>query len=114
MTFDDDTRILTVRGDHSEVREHSTGDLVRQERTRRAFTRTFELPENAKSESITARINNGILNVYIPKKEEKKKAEPRRIDVKSHPGSVEVPTTHVHSAADQAKVESESKGKNKA
>jgi HSP20 family protein len=115
VTLDDNTHVLTVRGDHQEIHEHTAGDVVRHERTRKAFTRTFELPDNAKFTDITARINNGILNVYVPKKEERKKVEPRKIDVKTHAGSVEIPTTHVHSQPQaQAQVDNGAKGKAKA
>lgn len=36
-----------------------------------SFTRSFSLPENADSEKINARYNNGILEVTVPKDEKK-------------------------------------------
>lgn len=44
------------------------------------FERSFSLPEGADSEQIEARFNNGVLNVYIPKKAA---VIPQKIEVKS-------------------------------
>lgn len=45
------------------------------------FERSFELSDDIDVEKISANLENGILRIALPKKEEAKKPEPRRIKV---------------------------------
>jgi HSP20 family protein len=47
-----------------------------------SFSRTFTLPNIADSDKITARYENGILRIAIPKKEEAKPKPPKAIEIK--------------------------------
>jgi HSP20 family molecular chaperone IbpA len=39
------------------------------------------LPENADPSKITAKVENGVLEIDIPKKEQPKKEEPRKVQI---------------------------------
>ena len=62
-----DAGVLTVSGER-QAEEVNEGDGVRRtERSSGRFFRRFTLPDTADSEGITARSQNGILEVAIPK-----------------------------------------------
>ncbi len=70
--------VLTVRGERQiENREHKDG-YRRVERVGGRFYRRFTLPDTADSDAITARSQNGVLEVVIPKQPQ---LQPRRISV---------------------------------
>ncbi|HET7587914.1 MAG TPA: Hsp20/alpha crystallin family protein [Gammaproteobacteria bacterium] len=69
---------LTIRG---ERRSESTGEsngYHRVERISGQFYRRFSLPDTADPENITARGNNGVLEISIPKHA---RTQPRKINV---------------------------------
>jgi len=54
----------------SEKKEESKNDnYKRREFSYNSFTRSFQLPENVKEDKISAKYDNGMLHVSIPKKE---------------------------------------------
>ena len=70
---------LTISG--NKQREQQEGNQFRyQERATGAFNRTFKLPEDADSNGISARFDQGLLVVTIRKQEQTK---PRKIDIQS-------------------------------
>lgn len=72
--------VLSVSGErHAEERKEDSG-VQRIERTTGRFLRRFTLPETADAEGISAKTQNGILEVTIPKLPE---IQPRRIAVKA-------------------------------
>jgi HSP20 family protein len=72
--------VLTIRGERrAEKRESKTG-FERVERVAGAFVRRFTLPDTAQTESITAKQNNGVLEVTIPKQP---KVQPKRVTVEA-------------------------------
>jgi HSP20 family protein len=71
--------VLTIRGErHSETKDANKDGYERVERTTGSFLRRFTLPENANTETITAKQINGVLEVSIPKHPQ---VQPRRITV---------------------------------
>jgi HSP20 family protein len=54
----------------------------RHEFSYQSFSRSFTLPETVEGEKISARYQNGILLVSIPKKEEAKPKPPKTIEIK--------------------------------
>jgi HSP20 family protein len=62
-------------GDHMEERE---GDVLRQERVTGVFQRSFTLPSEIDPNGVTAKFENGVLCVTLPKSEAQK---PRRVQV---------------------------------
>jgi HSP20 family protein len=71
--------MLTIKGEReSETKENRDG-YKRIERQRGTFYRRFSLPDTANADKISAKSNNGVLEITIPKQE---KAQPRKIQVK--------------------------------
>lgn len=74
--------VLTLRGEKKEEKEVKGKSWYRYESACGAFQRSFHLPETVDAEKIAARYDKGVLEVRIPKKEEKGE-EPRKIEVKT-------------------------------
>ena len=70
--------ILTVKGERDLKREEEKEGYKRVERVHGSFYRRFSLPESVDADNITAKCNNGVLEVTIPKLE---KASARKITV---------------------------------
>ena len=70
---------LTIRGEKKQVAEESTTKVHRYDRSYGAFERSFSLPSTVDGERVTAKFENGVLTVWVPKAE---KAKPREIQVK--------------------------------
>jgi HSP20 family protein len=68
--------VLTISAESkNEKTEGSDGrEYSRREYSCSSFTRSFKLPDNAKDDSISAKYNDGILQVRIPKSEKEVKA----------------------------------------
>jgi HSP20 family protein len=67
-----------VSSKHEEKKEEKDNDgkYTRREFSYSSFSRTFNLPEDVDEENISAKYNDGVLNVQIPKKAiEAKKAK---------------------------------------
>lgn len=77
ITLEND--VLTISGERLSV-EKDKGIFKRHERVSGRFTRKFTLPEGASNQDITAKVDNGVLEVTIPKQE---KARPLSITVQS-------------------------------
>jgi HSP20 family protein len=71
--------VLTISGERaSESQEHKDG-YYRIERASGSFSRALTLPEGIDPDSIHARFEKGVLEVRVPKPEERK---PRRVAIK--------------------------------
>ncbi len=70
--------VLTVAGERREEHRHEAEGFVRVERATGAFRRSLTLPEGVEPEQIAAGFDKGVLEVRIPKPEERK---PRRISI---------------------------------
>lgn len=68
--------VLTISAESkNERKEGSDGrEYSRREYTCSSFTRSFQLPDNAKDDSISAKYNDGILQLTIPKTEKETRA----------------------------------------
>src|SRR5215207_6786464 len=69
---------LTVSGERNAEHEQSGEGFVRVERASGAFRRSLTLPKGVDAEAVTASFDRGVLEVRIPKPEERK---PRRIAI---------------------------------
>lgn len=69
--LDVNENILTVSGERKFTRENKDGGVRTVETQYGTFSRSFTLPEHVDSGKITAKYNNGILEVNIPKDEKK-------------------------------------------
>jgi len=73
-----DRNVLTIKGSRSCETEREEGGYKRRERVQGKFVRQFTLPDSADEAGITAKMNNGVLEITIPKGERNK---PRSIAV---------------------------------
>ncbi|MEZ4649797.1 MAG: Hsp20/alpha crystallin family protein [Candidatus Eisenbacteria bacterium] len=65
VTFQDG--VLTIRGERkSEQKEEKDGKVVRQERYVGTFERTLRLPEKIDAPKVTARFEDGVLELTLP------------------------------------------------
>jgi HSP20 family protein len=80
--------ILTVSGERKAEHEDKREGYVRVERAYGSFRRSLTLPEGINAEAVTASFEKGVLEVSIPKPEERK---PRKvaIQVGERPAAIE-------------------------
>jgi HSP20 family protein len=79
IEFNDGT--LTISGERSADYERKEKGFFRVERSFGRFSRSLTLPEGVDPDRIEASFHDGVLDVRIPKPEQRK---PRRIDVAWH------------------------------
>jgi HSP20 family protein len=70
--------VLTISGERTRSQEESNEGYYRLERASGRFARSLTLPEAVDPESISARLEKGVLELKIPKPEERK---PRRVAI---------------------------------
>jgi HSP20 family protein len=75
--------ILTVSGEHQEIKEEKEEKFVRRERRYGSFTRSIALPTGVDTEKITATVNDGVLEVTVPLPEETTK---KAVEIKAKAG----------------------------
>lgn len=80
IELDGDT--LKIRGEKKQEKEEKEKDYHRIERSYGAFQRILSLPEDARSDGISAKFAKGVLSVTIPRAKGEK-TEPRRIPIAS-------------------------------
>ena len=69
-----DGKILTVSAEKKEEEKAENDKVIRKEFSAKSFKRTFTLDEKIDAANISAKYENGILHVGLPKKEEVKAA----------------------------------------
>ena len=76
-------RSLTVSSSHKEEKmeekKEERGGYIIKERSSRQFMRRFTLPQDIASEAVSAKFENGVLTIDIPKKPD---TQPRQIEIK--------------------------------
>ena len=78
---------LTVSGERKSEHEEKREGFYRSERAFGSFSRSLTLPQGVDPESVTASFDKGVLEVRIPKPEQRK---PRRIEISgSGPKTIE-------------------------
>ena len=75
---------LTISGERKSEHESDREGYHRVERAFGSFQRSLTLPQGVDPEAVTASFNRGVLEVSIPKPEERK---PRRIEIKATNGN---------------------------
>ncbi|MCW8828213.1 MAG: Hsp20/alpha crystallin family protein, partial [Gammaproteobacteria bacterium] len=71
--------MLTIRGERESEKKDQHEGYKRIERSYGSFFRRFTLPDTADTDKISAKADNGVLTVTIPKHA---KVQPRKIEVK--------------------------------
>lgn len=72
--------LLTISYERKEAPENKDYKTVRREFSYRSFKRTFSIDEKVNADAIQARYENGILKLFLPKKDEIK-AAPKQISI---------------------------------
>ncbi|MBI3883696.1 MAG: Hsp20/alpha crystallin family protein [Sphingobacteriales bacterium] len=67
-----DGKLLTISAEKKEEIKDEAVKSIRKEFSSKSFKRTFTLDEKIEASNITARYENGILQVVLPKKEQEK------------------------------------------
>jgi HSP20 family protein len=78
VTIEVKDNVLTVSGDRKAEHEEKAEGFHRVERTYGSFSRTLTLPEGIDADAVTAEFDKGVLEVRIPKPEERK---PHRVQI---------------------------------
>lgn len=64
--------LLTIKGEKKKEKGTRDEDYYFSERAYGAFSRSLRLPVDVKADKVTANLNNGVLEVHLPKVEEAK------------------------------------------
>jgi HSP20 family protein len=75
-----DNDVLTLSGERRAEHKTEEGSFYRVERGYGHFSRSFTLPEGIDAESVEGSFDRGVLELRIPKPEEK---QPKRVELKS-------------------------------
>ena len=76
VVLEDD--VLTIKGEKKQEKEEKGKHFHRVERSYGAFQRAFRLTSPVKSEEVSAKFENGVLEITLPKAEE---ARPKKIEI---------------------------------
>jgi len=79
VNFSNGLLTVEVKREVQKSKEEKEMKLLRNERMSYNFKRSYRIPDNSDIEKIEAKIINGLLMIYIPKKEE---AKPKKINIK--------------------------------
>ncbi len=78
VTIEVEDRVLSISGERRTVTEETKAGYRRVERASGSFRRTLTLPEGVDGDAIVASFEKGVLEISIPKPEQRK---PRRIEI---------------------------------
>lgn len=70
--------VLSIRGERRFEKEETNRKFHRVERSYGSFLRSFSIPDDTDPSGVSAEYKDGVLNILLPKSEEKK---PKRIEV---------------------------------
>jgi HSP20 family protein len=74
-----ENQVLTISGERRLEKDEKNETFHRVERTYGTFSRSFTLPGNVKTGEATAKFDNGVLTIMVPKADVPK---PHKIDIK--------------------------------
>jgi HSP20 family protein len=80
--------VLTVSGERKAEHEEKREGFVRVERSYGSFRRSLTLPEGVDAEAVSANFDKGVLEIRIPKPEQRK---PRKVEIQvgERPAAIE-------------------------
>jgi len=76
-----DQNLLTISSEKGEEKVEEVEKYTKREYAYQAFTRSFTLPDTADGQKISAKYEDGVLKVSIPKREEAKPKPAKTIDI---------------------------------
>jgi len=74
--------VLTLKGHREKDSQSDKNDYRIREFSKQSFARSFRLSDQIDSEKVAARMDQGVLKVTLPKKEQ---AKPKKIEIKVEP-----------------------------
>jgi HSP20 family protein len=74
LKVNDDVLTISAETKNERTEDSDGREYTSREYTSSSFTRSFRLPNNAKDDSISAKYNDGILEINIPKSQKEVKA----------------------------------------
>lgn len=75
--------LLTISSERKDEKKDEDENYTRREYSYQSFSRSFSLPKDVvKEDKISAKYENGVLRIVVPKKEEAKPKKPLEIDIK--------------------------------
>jgi HSP20 family protein len=79
--IDVDGNVMTISAETKEEKEEKDTKYTRKEYNYSSFSRSFTLPSEVNKEKIEAKYDNGVLTLALPKKEEAKTEQGKKIVV---------------------------------
>lgn len=79
IRLDEDANLIISMEKKSENNDKKEGRYLRREFSYSKFQQAMILPENVEKEKITAKVDNGVLTISIPKKEEETKTPASKV-----------------------------------
>lgn len=79
--IDIDGDVLTISAEKEQKKEENEKKYTRKEYNYSSFSRSFTLPEEVQKDSIDAKYSNGVLELILPKREETKNKQSKKIVV---------------------------------
>lgn len=76
-----ENNVLNIASEKEEKNEENDERYMRREFSYTSFKRSFSLPQTVVSDQISAKHENGVLTISIPKREEAKEKPARQIDI---------------------------------
>ena len=73
------SNVLTIKGERKDAEKARESKVYRNETWEGSFQRTIAIPSPVDSNGIEAELNNGVLKIILPKREEDK---PKQIELK--------------------------------
>lgn len=80
ISIEAEQQSLSIKGER-QTSEEENGHFSRRERASGTFARRFQLPDNADTSKIDAKLEHGVLTLHIPNKAE---SQPRKIEIQTH------------------------------
>ncbi len=82
ITVEVSSNTIEISARHEESKEEKDKNWLRRERSNVSFYRSFEFPEQVKTDSVEAELKDGILRITLPKVEPKPIQKARKIAIK--------------------------------
>lgn len=94
-----DERVLTISGERHSEHEAREAGFYRVERSSGSFRRTLTLPEGVDADAIRATFDKGVLEVRVPKPEQR---QPRRVQITVGSGAAQAEETEAIESTETA------------
>ena len=79
--FDQESHVLSIKGESKSEKKEDHQKYHKIERKYGKFERSFSLPDNADGDKIAATMQDGLLNISIPKFVKEEKKQTKKIEI---------------------------------